>query len=69
MDSNSAAGTAYRSGASEFNPVFKWVCVDHSLILFNFLCSILSTNVFFCSFFIGHSIICPSSIDDFWLPL
>jgi hypothetical protein len=51
MDSNSAAGTAYRSGAPEFNPVFKWVCVDHSLILFNFLCSILSTNVLFLFFF------------------
>ena len=45
-------------------PVFSGVRVTRSLVLCMF-CRSLS----FCTFFVGHCVVCSSSIYGFWLPL
>ena len=46
MGATSGAGTAYSSGASEFNPGFSGIRVTHSLVL----CVCFVDRCFFCPF-------------------
>ena len=63
---NSAAGTAYPSGAPEFTPGFSGVRVTRSLVLY--VCFV-DRCLSFCTFSFGHYVVCSSSIYGFWLPL
>ena len=49
----------YTSGASEYTPVFSWVCFTRSLVL-----CVCFVDVFFF-FFFGHCVVCFSSIYGF----
>jgi hypothetical protein len=59
---NSAAGTAYPSGAPEFTPGFSGVRVTRSLVLY--VCFV-DRCLSFCSFSFGHYVVCSSSIYGF----
>ena len=59
---SSGAGTAYPSGAHEFRPVFSGVHVTRSLVLY--VCFV-DRCLFFCTFSVGHCVVCSSSIYGF----
>jgi hypothetical protein len=60
---SSGAGTAYPSGAhDEFRPVFSGVHVTRSLVLY--VCFV-DRCLFFCTFSVGHCVVCSSSIYGF----
>jgi len=65
-DVTSGAGTAYPSGAPEFTPIFSGVRVTRSLVLY--VCFV-DHCLSFCTFSLGHCVVCFSSIYGFWLPL
>ena len=56
MGATSGAGTAYPSGAPEFNPSFSGVRVTRSLVLS--VCFI-DRCLFLCPFSFGHCEVCP----------
>ena len=59
-------GTAYPSGTLEFNPGFQWgVCYS----ICWFMCMFCKSLFVLLYFFFGHSVVFPSSIYGFWLPL
>jgi len=62
----SGVGNAYPCGAPEFTPVFSGVRVTRSLVLY--VCFV-DRCLSFCTFSIGHCVVCSSSIYGFRLPL
>jgi hypothetical protein len=62
----SGEGTTHPSGAPEFTPVFRGVCVTRSLVL---CVCFVDRCLSFCTFSFGHCVVCSSSIHGFWLPL
>ena len=58
---NNGAGTAYPSGAPEFNSVFGGVRVTRSLVLY---ACFVNHCLFFCPFSFGHCVVRRSSIYD-----
>jgi len=65
MDHLHVHGTAYPSGAHEFDPDFYWVRVTRSLVLCVYF---VDRFLSFCTFSFGHCVVCSSSIYRFWLP-
>jgi len=66
MGVTSGAGTAYRSGSLEFTFGFSEVRVTRSLVLY--VCFVYRC-LSFCTFPLGHCVVCSSSIYGFGLPL
>jgi len=67
---DNGTGTAYPSGAPEFNPFptpgFYW---GSCYSIFCFLCSVLDPSLSLCPFTFDHCIVFPASIYGFWLPV
>ena len=46
-----------------------WKRLDSGYSIFRFLCMFVDRCFSFCTFSLGHCVVCSSSIDGFWLPL
>ena len=60
------AEAVFTSGEPGFTPVFSWVHVTRSLVLY--VCFV-DRCLSFCAFSFGHCVFCLSSVYRFWLPL